>query len=168
MPGAEVTSDLDPVDGGAGVLTSVTAAVERNGIGHQALYQPPGAASMANISERTVRSPSPPPKNSPTGLSTVVRPSKVIRSRRPASVGAPAAASGTRSRSAVIARGPVRAARADTCPRAGAVTVARVVEAPGCAGFGSRVPAARSRATTSAAGSAGSNRDTPAASAKVR
>ena len=167
MPDADVTSTSTPPTVAPVVLTSVSAAAVRNGIGHHALYQPPGAESMANISDRTVRSPSPAPKNSPIGLSTVVRPSNVSRSRSPASVGAPAAASGTRSRSAVIARGPVRAA-SDTCPCAGAVTVARVVEAPAWAGFGSRVPAARSSVTTSVAGSAGSNRGTPAASAKVR
>ena len=78
-----------------------------------------------------------------------------------------AAASGTRSRSAVIARGPLSVARV-AWPPAGAVTVAVVVPAPAWAGLGSRRPAWRRLSMTSVAGSAGLKRVTPFASANVR
>src|SRR5687767_3768060 len=80
------------------------------GIIHQALYHPPGAASIANINDRTSRSPSPAPKNSPSGASTVDRPSKVPLMRRPLRFASVARLSGIRIRTAVTAAGPVRLA----------------------------------------------------------
>ncbi len=165
--GAWVSSASIPETVAPVVLARETSAEDAYGIIHQAPYQPPGAGSMPNISDRTSRSPSGAPKNSDTGESTVVRPSNVMRSRRPFRFASVAAPSGTRRRSPVIAAGPVRFARVAESPGPGE-TVAVVVVAPGCAGLGSARPASRNVFTTSVAGSAGSNRSTPSALANSR
>jgi hypothetical protein len=63
------------------VFTSSTFADSAYGIGHHAVYQPSGLASIELNRVRVSHSPGPEPKNSLSGASTVVFPSKVIRSR---------------------------------------------------------------------------------------
>jgi hypothetical protein len=66
-------------------LTSSNDAERPYGIGHHAVYQPSGVASIDENSVRVSYSPRPEPKNSPTGASTVDLPSNVARSRAPSS-----------------------------------------------------------------------------------
>ena len=66
-------------------MTSDSDADVPYGIGHHAVYQPSGVASIDENSVRVSYSPSPEPKNSPSGASTVVSPSNVPTSRAPSS-----------------------------------------------------------------------------------
>jgi hypothetical protein len=129
-----VISAWTPLTVAPEVLVRLTVAEEAYGIIHHALYQPPGAGSMPNMSDRTSRSPRPAPKNSPTGASTVDRPSKVALMRSPLSAASVACESSTRRRTPVIAPGPVRLASVAV---GFGVTVVATVVAPGCAGLGS-------------------------------
>src|SRR5215475_2985391 len=76
--GADVTSTTAPLIGWSLPLTSSTVALEAYGIGHHAVYQPSSCESIELNSVRVSYSPSPEPKNSPSGASTVVSPSNVI------------------------------------------------------------------------------------------
>ncbi len=81
-----VTTSLSIPDTGLSVvLTRVMWAVRANGIGHHSdnANAPPGSGVVANISDCMALPPNPAPKNSPSGESTMVRPSNSICSRNP-------------------------------------------------------------------------------------
>ena len=132
------------------------------GIGHHSDNDsdPPGCGIVANISDRTLPVPSPAPKNSPSGESTMVRPSNSTWSRNP--VSSSSVGSGSCRRSAEIMPDPVDSAIVAPAS-AGTSTTRWLCAAVGAAGLGSVVPAARRVAITSSAGSEGEKVRTPSA-----
>src|SRR5690606_10840234 len=76
---AEVTFAVPPFSACGESLTNVTVALLRYGIGHHAEYQPSG--SIAKNSDFAWYSPSPEPKNSPSGASTRFLPSTLTCTR---------------------------------------------------------------------------------------